>query len=392
MLVAKRVGLSEILDGRRSPRSEALTILTGENGAGKSRALRFLAEFYGGRRRKVLAISNSSFGRFNRKGDYVRAINFGRPGASPEKILKSTISAAYEKDELQLRSLSRILRYCGYSPEVGFRVNLSERKRPSTLKDEIEAAAAKRGRNSDELISIIYLVTSNEMGGEILWLDFDGFSLESFVRNSIPRILFWERELRSLGYISSIRLFLRSSTSEIALSQASSGELSLITSMALIATTHEEETVLPIDEPENSLHPAWQKEFLSTLLAAIGYKRTTLIIATHSPLIVMGGEDVRMQAEVLVMSAMIESDGQVDVAEKGLEGVMAEVFHTFTSKNHYLSRYLVSLLDYLEGGRLSKAELETIIVKLKEMGLDEKQQAAVRLVQDMANSIEAGNA
>lgn len=392
MLVAKRVGLSEILDGRRSPISEALTILTGENGAGKSRALRFLAEFYGGRKRQVLAISNSSFGRFNRKGDHVRALNFGRPGASPERILKSAISAAYEKDELQLRSLSRILRYCGYSPEVGFRVKLSERKRPSALRDEIEAAATKRGRDQDELISVIYLVTSNEMDDELWWLDFDGFSLESFVRSSIPRILFWERELKSLGYISSVKLFLRSSKGEVSLSKASSGELSLITSMALIATTHQEDAVLLIDEPENSLHPAWQKEFLSTLLAAIGYKRTTLIIATHSPLIVMGGEDVRMPAEVFVMSAMIESDGQIDVAEKGLEGVMAEVFHTFTSKNHYLSRYLVSLLDYLEDGRISKAELETIILKMNEMGLDEKQLAAVRLVQDMANSIEARNA
>ncbi|MCB1193135.1 MAG: AAA family ATPase [Leptospiraceae bacterium] len=45
-------------------------------------------------------------------------------------------------------------------------------------------------------------------------------------------------------------------------------------------------TLVLIDEPEISLHVAWQKEFLNDLLRIIRLQKITVIVATHSPQII----------------------------------------------------------------------------------------------------------
>ncbi|MBK9938681.1 MAG: ATP-binding protein [Chitinophagaceae bacterium] len=45
-----------------------------------------------------------------------------------------------------------------------------------------------------------------------------------------------------------------------------------------------------IDEPELSLHPKWQEDFLAAV-EALTPKNTQLIIATHSPIIVGNNAD-----------------------------------------------------------------------------------------------------
>ncbi|MBK7680426.1 MAG: ATP-binding protein [Chitinophagaceae bacterium] len=49
-------------------------------------------------------------------------------------------------------------------------------------------------------------------------------------------------------------------------------------------------TIFIIDEPELSLHPKWQEDFLAAV-EALTPKNTQLIIATHSPIIVGNNAD-----------------------------------------------------------------------------------------------------
>ena len=46
-----------------------------------------------------------------------------------------------------------------------------------------------------------------------------------------------------------------------------------------------------VDEPENSLHVAWQKMIISDLMQIAKIKKLQLIVATHSPTIVSYGSD-----------------------------------------------------------------------------------------------------
>lgn len=53
-----------------------------------------------------------------------------------------------------------------------------------------------------------------------------------------------------------------------------------------------ENTVVLIDEPELSLHVAWQKEFLPDLLKIVEVCRFDAVVATHSPFIVGDRDDL----------------------------------------------------------------------------------------------------
>nr|VFJ92439.1 MAG: Predicted ATP-binding protein involved in virulence [Candidatus Kentron sp. LFY] len=52
------------------------------------------------------------------------------------------------------------------------------------------------------------------------------------------------------------------------------------------------DTLVLIDEPEISLHVAWQKEFLDDLLKIIELRKITALVATHSPQIIKGRWDL----------------------------------------------------------------------------------------------------
>lgn len=75
---------------------------------------------------------------------------------------------------------------------------------------------------------------------------------------------------------------------ELELTDLSSGEQHQIVLLYELIFKLKDDTMVLIDEPEISLHVAWQKEFLNDLKQIIGLKNIDVIIATHSPQIVNG--------------------------------------------------------------------------------------------------------
>ncbi|WP_140063163.1 AAA family ATPase, partial [Vibrio parahaemolyticus] len=76
----------------------------------------------------------------------------------------------------------------------------------------------------------------------------------------------------------------RDTSNSFYLSQASSGELSLLFTMSSIAGEIEDNSIILIDEPELSLNPEWQLKFLPLLNDIFSnYRHCHFIIATHSP-------------------------------------------------------------------------------------------------------------
>lgn len=70
------------------------------------------------------------------------------------------------------------------------------------------------------------------------------------------------------------------------LSEFSSGQWQILSSLLYAALSVEDNTLILVDEPENSLHPAWQQQYLRKLNAIIGcVSGVHVIVATHSPLI-----------------------------------------------------------------------------------------------------------
>lgn len=72
----------------------------------------------------------------------------------------------------------------------------------------------------------------------------------------------------------------------LSLSDFSSGQWHVLSSLLFVATAVEDDSLILIDEPENSLHPAWQQQFLPLVRQTIGcVKGAHVIVATHSPLV-----------------------------------------------------------------------------------------------------------
>ena len=72
----------------------------------------------------------------------------------------------------------------------------------------------------------------------------------------------------------------------ISLSQLSSGEKQEIILFYKLIFETPESSLLLIDEPEISLHIAWQKKFMDDLYKIIKFKKLNVIVATHSPQII----------------------------------------------------------------------------------------------------------
>lgn len=362
------------------------TIVAGENGCGKSSLLLDLATRAKRRKQDFIAISGTPHHRFGklRLGNSLLAQGAGqRSGA--ENVLKSAMRHALEQDELQLRMLSRTLRHCGFWPVVGIEVVMSTELAPEHLR-RISADVRSQGWSSDGLLHLLVSILNHYTPGEVLWIDFDSHHYGHSVESNYAAILVWEKELKSLGVIRGVRVHLKGDGREHPLAQASSGELSLITSLAFLAVSAKERKFVFIDEPENSLHPRWQRDYIELLYGAIGYSGAQVVVATHSPLIVMAANELDANVDAMVLSDTFSD--RIDVDGGGLEKIMAEVFHTFTPRNNYLSRALVGIMDNVEDGAISADEAKARVRAIEESGVDSVQEKVLEAVDRMIDKIE----
>ncbi len=81
---------------------------------------------------------------------------------------------------------------------------------------------------------------------------------------------------------------------KLKLNSLSSGEKQEIVLFYELIFETNSELLLLIDEPEISLHIAWQKKFLNDLLAVVKSSKLQVIVATHSPQIISNHWDIQV--------------------------------------------------------------------------------------------------
>jgi hypothetical protein len=71
--------------------------------------------------------------------------------------------------------------------------------------------------------------------------------------------------------------------------QLSSGQWGWLGTFGALVAEMRNDTLILVDEPENSLHPRWQQEFIKELHAIVSaFENCQVVVATHSPLIASG--------------------------------------------------------------------------------------------------------
>ncbi|MGO7319394.1 AAA family ATPase [Rhizobium ruizarguesonis] len=100
----------------------------------------------------------------------------------------------------------------------------------------------------------------------------------------LPQLL---ADLIALGVLSTrVSLVRKGSSEEVSLEELSSGEWQLLNSLLNLAINVDDNSLVLVDEPENSLHPQWQSDYVSLLRDLVSHREGChVIIATHSPLI-----------------------------------------------------------------------------------------------------------
>lgn len=166
---------------------------------------------------------------------------------------------------------------------------------------------------------------------------------------SLDLNLFKEKEINNLDILNSLSILASYDLIELVdikfiknknsfyLTDASSGELSLIFNLLSIAGEIENDSLILIDEPEISLHPEWQSEFIPLLNKMFGdYKGCHFIIATHSSQILSSIIDNKS------FIINLENDNKIikgeEISKMSADYQLAYVFKEPGNKNEYLTR------------------------------------------------------
>jgi len=179
--------------------------------------------------------------------------------------------------------------------------------------------------------------------------------------------------LRRLDVLRLERCLLSPSQGEksIDLAEASSGQQQMLCSMFGLLSELRDNSIVLIDEPELSLHPTWQMDFLGRLGSILEhFNGCHVILATHSPLIAQSA----LMSEIEVLRMRPTSDDsptglthQQD-PDTSVEETLLDVFGTPVPGSVYLANQIFEMVTEGEcGDKQAREEVVTRLDRLKQM-------------------------
>lgn len=131
------------------------------------------------------------------------------------------------------------------------------------------------------------------------------------------------------------------------LTDASSGELCILFNILSIAGVIENDSLILIDEPELSLHPKWQEDFLPLLCDIFSnYDGCHFVISTHSPNIVSTLPNDNSYLVNLESKEITTVHGGT-IKNKSLDYQMTHTFDVNNPNNEYLIRITLEVFFHL---------------------------------------------
>ncbi len=364
-------------------------VIVGKNGSGKSFILNEVAKNFSRLGRPVIAVANTVYDKFDRRGSSFHFVGSRLGKIVAEHNIKRALAEESESNVSIFSRVSRVLEYVNYSPMIGLRINgfvgydkAKEILELDPIKDDREAGWFN-----------YFFPDFAVFGVDIKNISWITLAKEDFrgLNSQLVKLLQLEGQLKKRGILRKVEVVLRRNERDIPVGKASSGEMTLISTLLFIAARISNGTVILIDEPENSLHPAWQRDYFTRVLDLFSYYEFQTIIATHSPLIVTGAAEI-----VSSLHVFIAHQGRVEslpIEIGSLESLLLEVFEVSTPKNHYLSNKVRGLLNELAENRLAMHEFDEKVNSLKALGFrdDFKQKEMLDGVLELARKIDRGN-
>lgn len=369
----------EILTRQRKP--DDVSVLIGENGSGKSTLLNSLSKYFLREGDNVIALANSIHDKFDSTHRNFKTLR-GRSGRRQTRnILKKALEVSAKGDITQnLKNISRVLTYVKFDPVIGFRAEGLSIYFNDRIQDLNLTSSEK-----ERIKYLLERLTQENRDNEIIWIQLEEYSFKDFQKSILIELFFYETILKQNKLISRIEVYLKKSGKEISMLNASSGELALITSIIYLSTIIDENTVILIDEPENSLHPKWQKEYVQTLFDIFYYYQPKIIIATHSPLVVNGAELFTEDPKIFKsQNFTLELQNKEPL---NLEETYYRFFNISTPQNRFLSEQVVRLLNVLTAKKITLENFNNEINRINNTAYDPQQIEALNAVKGLAEII-----
>ncbi|MDT0689252.1 AAA family ATPase, partial [Salegentibacter sp. F188] len=309
----------------------------------------------------------------------------GRTGRGQTKnVIKTALKSMDEEKSKKLNNASKVLEYVGFNPIIGLKIEKFQPEKIELLMDSDEIPEFDKER-------IKYLLENLERNyhNDVIWLETFSSNFYLLEKLNLIELFHWESKLKKFKILKEINVYLQKNGSSFSILNASSGELSLITSFIYLSTIIDDETVVLIDEPENSLHPLWQKEYVKTFLDLFYYYQPKLIIATHSPIIVNGAEIFSKKVEIFKFE-----NNRVLLQKKeplNLEETYYRLFNITTPENRFLSDRVNRLLNALGEERMDYMDFQRNILKLQETAYEPKQIEVLNEILKLGKDINSEN-
>ncbi len=379
-----------------------INIITGDNGSGKSTLLSDIAEEQFKLGKNVICISNTTTNKFKIKKSS-RYNTFKQTSNSLDNSIKKLILRTFPHSDTEHNAniFGSVLEYLNFSNYIVFNIVLFPHE--SFLR-KFESEIFNNERSEYEIKEIlnyfrntIYINKDNDESLDKSTTHPSNVNFEYYFGNQwdkniynppIELILKYERLLKKHGLLFKININLVRENHYIPTSQISSGEASYLTALAFTLPKLETNTLIIIDEPENSLHPRWQKNYISNILNLLNYFEPTLILATHSPMIVIGA--VEDNGELSIYKANNFNLTLLNSNDTNIDEVMVDVFGVLTSRSRYFSYRVNEILTEYQNRKSTFAETTHRLNQLQSLGPDDKQEniiiAAHQILQEMGKN------
>jgi len=141
----------------------------------------------------------------------------------------------------------------------------------------------------------------------------------------------------------------------IDIADASSGQQQLLSSLFGVVAEAEDHSLILIDEPELSLHPAWQTQFIDLLANALsGIGGCHVFIATHSALVAQRAQELDLDIVSIGSEPLDLSPNESNAVS--VDQMLLETFGLAVRDSAYVSKLLMALVMDADESPALKAE------------------------------------
>lgn len=156
----------------------------------------------------------------------------------------------------------------------------------------------------------------------------------------------------------------RNSGEVVVFDSLSSGEQQILTMIIKIVSHVHPETTVLLDEPEISLHVAWQRQLPQVLRIFADGLKCSFVVATHSPIVISSATDVRDHCFTMKKGTLSEIK---PADRRSVEASLFEGFNIYTPHTHHIQERCAEIVSSVlargddpmdPGGAISPPDIE----------------------------------